>query len=188
MCQPRLPCRQTRPEGNDRARRRPGAAPPPRAAHRARAHPPAGGRARPTSTSRRSAGSRRASAGWRSITCPGLAAALGVTADELLGPVARVDPRVHAEPIHRDGLTMWPLTNRGPAGGLQAYKFVISAKRRTPPDRATGPRGPRLDVRARRPAAPPARRRRPDHRAGRGRRVLAPGPRTGSAPSTARSS
>lgn len=65
---------------------------------------------------------------------PGLAAALGVTADELLGPAAPVDPRVHAEPIHRDGLTMWPLTNRGPAGGLHAYKFVISAKRRTPPD------------------------------------------------------
>lgn len=64
----------------------------------------------------------------------GLAAALGVTADELLGPAAPLDPRVYSEPIHRDGLTMWPLTNRGPAGGLHAYKFVISAKRDTPPD------------------------------------------------------
>jgi transcriptional regulator with XRE-family HTH domain len=65
---------------------------------------------------------------------PGLAAALGVTADELLGPAVPVDPRVQSEPIVRDGLTMWPLTNRGPAGGLHAYKFVISAKRHTPPD------------------------------------------------------
>ncbi len=65
---------------------------------------------------------------------PGLAAALGVTADELLGPVAPADPRVHREPIVRDGLVMWPLTNRGPAGGLHAYKFVISAERRHPPN------------------------------------------------------
>ena len=65
---------------------------------------------------------------------PGLAAALGVSADELLGPAAPVDPRVHAEPIIRDGLTMWPLTNRGPAGGLHTYKFVISVERNQPPD------------------------------------------------------
>ena len=65
---------------------------------------------------------------------PGLAAALGVTADELLGPAVPVDPRVQSEPIVGDGLTMWPLTNRGPAGGPHAYKFVISAARRHPPD------------------------------------------------------
>jgi mannose-6-phosphate isomerase-like protein (cupin superfamily) len=28
---------------------------------------------------------------------------------------------------------MWPLTSRGPAGGLLAFKFRISARRRTPP-------------------------------------------------------
>ncbi len=28
---------------------------------------------------------------------------------------------------------MWPLTRRGPAGGLHAYKIDISAKRRNPP-------------------------------------------------------
>src|SRR5690348_974439 len=52
---------------------------------------------------------------------PGLAAALGVSADELLGPAQPTDPRVRSEPRTSDGLTMWPLTNRGPAGGLQAY-------------------------------------------------------------------
>ena len=28
---------------------------------------------------------------------------------------------------------MWPLSNRGGPGGLQAYKMVLSARRRTPP-------------------------------------------------------
>ena len=65
---------------------------------------------------------------------PGLAAALGVSADELLGSPPREDPRVRARPITRQGLTMWPLTRRGPAAGLQAYKIVISAKRNRPPD------------------------------------------------------
>ncbi len=31
-------------------------------------------------------------------------------------------------------MTMWPLTHQSGAGGLQAYKITISAKRRTPPD------------------------------------------------------
>jgi quercetin dioxygenase-like cupin family protein len=31
-------------------------------------------------------------------------------------------------------MTMWPLTHRGPAGGLQAYKINVSPERRTPPD------------------------------------------------------
>jgi len=65
---------------------------------------------------------------------PGLASALGVTADELLGSPAPIDPRVHGTPSIRNGLTMWPLTNRGPAGGLHAYKILVSAKRRRPPD------------------------------------------------------
>ena len=33
-----------------------------------------------------------------------------------------------------DGMTLWPLTHRGPAAGLQAYKVLISAQRRDPPD------------------------------------------------------
>jgi transcriptional regulator with XRE-family HTH domain len=65
---------------------------------------------------------------------PGLAAALGVSADELLGPPARQDPRVRSRPRTRKGLTMWPLTRRGPAAGLQAYKILISPERATPPD------------------------------------------------------
>jgi transcriptional regulator with XRE-family HTH domain len=64
---------------------------------------------------------------------PALAAALGVSADELLGGRPEPDPRVHSEPQFADGLTMWPLTNRGPAGGLHAYKIRISARRRKPP-------------------------------------------------------
>lgn len=64
---------------------------------------------------------------------PGLATALGVTTDELLGPALPVDPRVRGEPRTRDGLTMWPLTNRAPAAGPQAYKFLVSAKRNRPP-------------------------------------------------------
>ena len=63
---------------------------------------------------------------------PALAAALGVSADELLGVRPPEDPRVRGRPRRHQGLTMWPLTNRGSAG-LQAYKIVISAARRTPP-------------------------------------------------------
>lgn len=65
---------------------------------------------------------------------PRLAAALGVSADELLGPAAPPDPRIHATPVRRHHLTMWPLTQRGPAGGLHAYKVRIDAARHTPPD------------------------------------------------------
>ncbi len=65
---------------------------------------------------------------------PGLAAALGVSADQLLGSAPAQDPRVRGEPRTFDGLTMWPLTRRGPAAGLQAYKMLVSATRTTPPD------------------------------------------------------
>ena len=65
---------------------------------------------------------------------PALAAALGVSADELLGSPPPQDPRVRSEPRRYDGMTMWPLTRRGPAGGLHAYKINISAKRCIPPD------------------------------------------------------
>ena len=64
---------------------------------------------------------------------PGLAAALGVSADDLLGAVPTPDPRVHAEPASHDGLTIWPLTNLG-RSGLRPVKIRISARRRKPPD------------------------------------------------------
>ncbi len=66
---------------------------------------------------------------------PRLASALGVSADDLLGGTPAPDPRVRSEPVKRDGLTMWPLTNRGPAGGLHAFKIRISARRRKPPEK-----------------------------------------------------
>jgi transcriptional regulator with XRE-family HTH domain len=65
---------------------------------------------------------------------PGLAAALGVSADDLLSPPARPDPRVRRPPQRFQGLTMWPLTRHGPAAGLHAFKLLIHAERSTPPD------------------------------------------------------
>ena len=65
---------------------------------------------------------------------PVLAAALGVSSDQLLESRPRQDPRVRGEPWICDGMTMWPLTRRGPAAGLQAYKITISAENRTPPE------------------------------------------------------
>jgi transcriptional regulator with XRE-family HTH domain len=64
---------------------------------------------------------------------PGLAAALGVSTDDLLGGSAQHDPRVRSKPRKRDGLTMWPLTNRGQPGGLHAFRIIINASRNTPP-------------------------------------------------------
>ena len=63
-----------------------------------------------------------------------LAAALGVTTDELLASSLPQDPRVRAEPLTVNGMTLWPLTNRGPAGGVHAFKMLLSETRRTPPD------------------------------------------------------
>lgn len=65
---------------------------------------------------------------------PSLAAALGVSADELLATTPPQDPRVRGKPRKFDGITMWPLTHRGPAAGLHAYKVNVSAKSRRPPD------------------------------------------------------
>jgi transcriptional regulator with XRE-family HTH domain len=65
---------------------------------------------------------------------PALATALGVSADELLQSSAPQDPRVRTRPRTHGGLTLWPLSHRGPAAGLHAYKVHISARRRTPPD------------------------------------------------------
>lgn len=65
---------------------------------------------------------------------PRLAAALGVTADDLLGAAPPPDPRIRMRAVERDRLTMWPLTNRGPAGGLHTYKIRVHADRTAPPD------------------------------------------------------
>lgn len=54
-----------------------------------------------------------------------LARAHGVTLDELVDAPPTGDPRIHLRPITRFGMTMVPLTRR--AGGIQAYKLVISA-------------------------------------------------------------
>ncbi len=64
---------------------------------------------------------------------PSLAAALGVSTDQLLGPATRQDPRVRGKPRRFEGMTMWPLTNRGPAAGIHAYRIEISARRKRPP-------------------------------------------------------
>ena len=64
---------------------------------------------------------------------PALAAALGVSADELIGPEPPQDPRVRHRPRRREGMTVWPLTDRSAAAGLHAYKIHVSAKRTTPP-------------------------------------------------------
>jgi transcriptional regulator with XRE-family HTH domain len=64
---------------------------------------------------------------------PALAAALGVSADDLLGSPPPQDPRIRSRPRTHQGLTMWPLTRQGAAGGLRAYKIHISERRRVPP-------------------------------------------------------
>ena len=64
---------------------------------------------------------------------PALAAALGVSADELLGAAPVPDPRIRTRPRTHNGLTLWPLTHQGPAGGLHAYKIRVSHERSTPP-------------------------------------------------------
>ena len=52
-----------------------------------------------------------------------LAQAYQVPLDELIGGPATGDPRIHAQPFTRNGMTVLPLTRR--TGGLQAYKLVI---------------------------------------------------------------
>jgi transcriptional regulator with XRE-family HTH domain len=65
---------------------------------------------------------------------PGIAAALGVTIDDLLAPAVTPDPRVRTEPTTHRGVTVWPLTHRGPAGGLHAYKYLVEPGRGEPPE------------------------------------------------------
>src|SRR3712207_2036685 len=60
---------------------------------------------------------------------PALAAALGVSTDHLLGSHVPQDPRVRGRPRAHDGLTLWPLTHRGAAGGLHVYRIRVSAER-----------------------------------------------------------
>ena len=62
-----------------------------------------------------------------------LAQAHQVPLDELIGAPATGDPRIHAQPFTRNGMTVLPLTRR--TGGLQAYKLVIPLSRaRQEPD------------------------------------------------------
>jgi transcriptional regulator with XRE-family HTH domain len=65
---------------------------------------------------------------------PALAAALGVSSDDLLGSGPPQDPRVRSEPVRRHGLVMWPLTHRASSSGLRAYRVEIEAGRSVPPD------------------------------------------------------
>ncbi len=64
---------------------------------------------------------------------PGLADALGVSADALLRSAPPPDPRVRGKRRTYNGLTMWPLTHRPAGTAPRAYRIDVSAKRRTPP-------------------------------------------------------
>ncbi len=64
---------------------------------------------------------------------PRLARALSVSTDELLQAPPTSDPRVRGTAHTHHGVTYWPLTRQGPAGGLHAFKVRVSARRRTPP-------------------------------------------------------
>ncbi|RAU97224.1 XRE family transcriptional regulator [Mycobacterium colombiense] len=64
---------------------------------------------------------------------PRLAGALSVSTDELLQAPPAPDPRVRGAARTHHGVTYWPLTRQGPAGGLHAFKVRVSARRRTPP-------------------------------------------------------
>jgi transcriptional regulator with XRE-family HTH domain len=65
---------------------------------------------------------------------PRLAMALSVSTDELLRAPEVDDPRVRGSSHTSHGVTYWPLTRSGPAGGLHAFKIRVGARRRTPPD------------------------------------------------------
>jgi transcriptional regulator with XRE-family HTH domain len=59
-----------------------------------------------------------------------LAHTYGVQIDELIGAPPTGDPRIHLRPVQRNGMTLIPLTRR--AGGVQAYKVIIPARRGAP--------------------------------------------------------
>jgi len=56
---------------------------------------------------------------------PGTARAHQVPLDELVGAPAPGDPRVRARPVHRNGRTLIPLSQR--PGGIRAYKMLVPA-------------------------------------------------------------
>jgi transcriptional regulator with XRE-family HTH domain len=64
---------------------------------------------------------------------PRLAAALSVSTDELVREPTAEDPRVRGSSHTRHGVTYWPLTRQGPAGGLHAFKIRVTSRRRKPP-------------------------------------------------------
>lgn len=63
---------------------------------------------------------------------PRLAEALSVSTDELLRAPQHPDPRVRGASHSHNGITFWPLTRNGPAGGLHAFKIRVSVRRRRP--------------------------------------------------------
>jgi transcriptional regulator with XRE-family HTH domain len=78
----------------------------------------------------------RLESGKRRLTLehlPGLAAALGVSIDELIGAPPQFDPRVRGKAKRMDGMTLWPLTREGGGASLHVYKIHIGARRRKPP-------------------------------------------------------
>jgi len=77
----------------------------------------------------------RLEAGKRRLTLehlPGLAGALGVSIDELIGAPPAFDPRVKGKARRLEGMTLWPLTREVHGAGLLAYKVHISARRKKP--------------------------------------------------------
>jgi transcriptional regulator with XRE-family HTH domain len=68
-----------------------------------------------------------------------LARAHRVQIDELVGAPQTGDPRVNLQPVTRNGMTLLPLTRR--AGGLQAYKLIISPALRSPVPESTSHEG-----------------------------------------------
>jgi transcriptional regulator with XRE-family HTH domain len=77
----------------------------------------------------------RLESGTRRLTLdhlPALARALGVPTDELLASPHAEDPRVRSRAVRRNGMTIWPLSQRPEASGHHAFKMRISARRRKP--------------------------------------------------------
>jgi transcriptional regulator with XRE-family HTH domain len=64
---------------------------------------------------------------------PRLAAALAVSTDELMRAPEAEDPRVRGSARTHHGVTFWPLTRQGPAGGLHAFKIRVNRRRNKPP-------------------------------------------------------
>lgn len=65
---------------------------------------------------------------------PVLAAALGVSSDDLLGSDQVRDPRVRGQARTYPGMEMWPLSERTPGEPLNAFEVHIKAWRSEPPE------------------------------------------------------